>query len=942
MFRCRSLLLSLTASLALTGWAGAAWRLSLANDGRLALLSGSTTVATVELAAFNHAWTPTHARLQTTQADTLTCDLLIAGSGSVACTLKLTPATGGGLRFDVVFEAQSDAEMSGLFVSFDAPAALLAGQSALFGEAALTIPATFDGQTVRLWSGRAASARLPLAGLAPLELTAAAPMSLLCQDNRKWGETLSLRVQADLPPGGKLIRGQTRTLSFVLQPAQTVEVKLPMPVTISAGSTWIPLQPALDIVAGSALDWSTVIPHHAPAGSRGWLQADRDGHFVFEQDPKTPVRFYGINFCFDAQYLSHDEADRIADRLLRLGYNAVRIHHYERELVGTNTDAQITFRADQLDKLDYLFAALRKRGLYVTTDLYVSRPVKRCEIWPGASNTVDGTEFRLLLHVNEQARASWFAFARLLLEHRNPYTGLRYVDDPALCLISLVNEGNLPNYLSRLPESLKPQFQAEWNRFLAARYVTPAALATAWGADPGGNPAQGTVPLWPEAFSDKPQAADAARFCAQLEARLYERLSSFVRKDLKSRALLTNLNGWNNPRAFQGVRAAFDYVDDHLYVGHPSWVGKPWSPPSRCDAPAPTLPAGIGGLANAFVRIPGKPFTLTEFNYAAPGHFRGAGGLVSGALAALQDWEGIWRFAYSHRRAGELEPSPISYFDLCRDPLNQAADRAMLTLFLRQDAQVAPHGIAVDLSAGGDTNSCRGGRVSPNWNAMSLVTRIGTTTVAPPAGAGWITTPATGGAFDVGRAGVVMSDLLTQHGIAASNLFNTHAGTYAAETGELRVSRDEGACTVNTPCTAGGFRPAAGEIGAGTVHIRIEDGPATVWLTSLDGKPIGASRHLLVTHLTDLQQEGTRFGEESMQTMMAWGTGRPLVHAGRATIDLPVPGGDVRAWGLAVSGARSGACAATRSGARVSLPLDVQGPDGARMMYEIEVANGQR
>jgi len=45
----------------------------------------------------------------------------------------------------------------------------------------------------------------------------------------------------------------------------------------------------------------------------------------------------------------------------------------------------------------------------------------------------------------------------------------------------------------------------------------------------------------------------------------------------------------------------------------------------------------------------------------------------------------------------------------------------------------------------------------------------------------------------------------------------------------------------------------------------------------------------------------------------------------------------VLAWGLAVSGARTGPCTTTRGGSRVTLPLDVQGPDGARMMYEIEI-----
>ena len=44
------------------------------------------------------------------------------------------------------------------------------------------------------------------------------------------------------------------------------------------------------------------------------------------------MRFYGVNLCFSAHYITHEQADRLAERLARLGYNAVRLHHYEGEL----------------------------------------------------------------------------------------------------------------------------------------------------------------------------------------------------------------------------------------------------------------------------------------------------------------------------------------------------------------------------------------------------------------------------------------------------------------------------------------------------------------------------------------------------------------------------------------------------------------------------------
>ena len=69
------------------------------------------------------------------------------------------------------------------------------------------------------------------------------------------------------------------------------------PVTLKAGEEWIPLKPALEIEAGSALDFSGMGFHDAPAGKHGWVLARPDGQFAFEKNPEIAQRFYGINLC---------------------------------------------------------------------------------------------------------------------------------------------------------------------------------------------------------------------------------------------------------------------------------------------------------------------------------------------------------------------------------------------------------------------------------------------------------------------------------------------------------------------------------------------------------------------------------------------------------------------------------------------------------------------
>ena len=53
----------------------------------------------------------------------------------------------------------------------------------------------------------------------------------------------------------------------------------------------------------------------APAGKHGRVIVNAEGRFAFADSPKVARRFYGVNLCFGAHYLSKEEADRLADRL---------------------------------------------------------------------------------------------------------------------------------------------------------------------------------------------------------------------------------------------------------------------------------------------------------------------------------------------------------------------------------------------------------------------------------------------------------------------------------------------------------------------------------------------------------------------------------------------------------------------------------------------------
>ena len=129
---------------------------------------------------------------------------------------------------------------------------------------------------------------------------------------------------------------------------------------------------------------------------------------------------------------------------------------------------------------------------------------------------------------------------------------------------------------------------------------------------------------------------------------------------------------------------------------------------------------------------------------------------------------------------------------------------------------------------------------------------------------------------------------------------------------------------------------AGATLTAGPLAVRIQDTPATVWVSSLDRRPLASSRRLLVAHLTDLQNTGARFAEASRRTLQAWGHLPHLVRAGRAGIALhhDAPG-TLKAWALDTSGHRVGELPMRVADGGALLDLDVRGPAGACLAYEI-------
>ncbi|MBR0506887.1 MAG: hypothetical protein IJJ84_15915 [Kiritimatiellae bacterium] len=755
-------------------------------------------------------------------------------------------------------------------------------------------PAEFKDAKMCLYSATAQTISFAAAGDAePFTLTFPRPVPLMIQDDRKWVQTFTLRIWTDA--GRAFRKGDQRTFTCILSAPDGVNVTVDQPVVVKQGPDWIPLDYGKNIEAGSALDFSGMGLQDAPAGKYGWLK-NAGGHFEFEGRPGVHQRFYGVNLCFSASFPDQALADELVTRLVRLGYNTVRIHHYENwDGVVKGSKDRLTFNEEWTKRLDYLLFRAMEKGIYVTTDLFTTRPVMWRDVGIDRDGQVPQQVYKNLIGVHAPAFENWKTFSRNLLTHVNPYTGRAYKDEPGLPLISLINEGHLTWCWDAIKK--EAPMKAAWKKWLAAKRAADPAFAKDVSDDAE------KVPAW--------NNAALIAFMADVEDDLSRRQREFLRA-LGVKALLTSQNCGGHYTPLMAMREArYDYVDDHFYVDHPQFIARSWSLPSRCPNTNPVFSKLLPPVACAYTRMPSKPFCITEWNFSGPGMFRGVGGIMTGAMGALQDWDGLWRFAYSHSDDNLRDRRGVpGYFDVGSDPLGQASDRASVCLFLRGD--MAPLADKLALTVTPDTFMPADGKptgVVPKWRDAAWQTQVGT--AVAPASAGVKT-------FKLGE-----------------QLDREKAPVPLAPNAALAFDRTVGSFKIDTPRTAGGFTPK-GALAAGPVAFDVGDVPATVWASSLDGRPIAQSSRILVTHLTDVQANGNVYADKAKTTLLKWGAYPPVVQNGSAAVTLTLANpGAYEVWGLATTGKRLEKIPAAVRDGKLAFTATVKAASGARMLYEI-------
>lgn len=755
----------------------------------------------------------------------------------------------------------------------------------------------------RLGAGKTRNALMPVANGNGVSFASETPLGFYVQDGAAvGGKQVSFRVgDVDVPRA--VTNGEVVTYAVTVAVVEPLETPWTRPHVIACGKDWIPLDCRPDVLPGSALDFSRFGALDAPAGRHGWLRAEGE-RFAFAGRPGVPVRFYGVNLCFEANFPKDaDAAERLVAHLRRRGYNAIRLHHHDRLLTETSVDG-VSLDPTRVDQLDLLVAAAIRHGVYVTTDLFVSRRVRYRQIGIDRPGVVNQQVFKSLTDLHEPAFRNWADFARNFLGHVNPYTGRAYRDEPALPLVSIVNEGGLFMGWSYTGKTSEPIIVEAWRKWVEEKRRANPSFHPEVSPD--------VVPLTPY---DRKYSAAFALFQAEVEATGLAKKKAYLRS-IGVKAMLTSDNSGPHWVALQATTGPLDYVDDHFYQDHPQFLGARWTLPTKAPCKNPVLDAALQCCTSPYTRMAGKPFTVTEYAFCAPNPYRAQGGLLVGALAALQDWSGIWHFSRDRVESEPCDAGRIGFFSVDADPIKQATDRAVMALFLRGDMEPFPADKGVSLlitpESVDPTNTTAAFRSAPGWMADACWKRR------------------TSSCLDRLAAG-------TQAVIPRERAEEPEMRRLATDVPvdpRIVLDRTAGGFAVSTPRTAGGFVEIGRSFDAGALHVAVSGSAATVWATSLDERPLDESQRILLTHLTDAQNEGAMFKDASFSELLDWGAA-PLVRTGSAEILLRhAHPAACRVWALRQDGSRLCEVPTAVRDGRLALHVAISEPDPS-LHYEI-------
>jgi hypothetical protein len=376
--------------------------------------------------------------------------------------------------------------------------------------------------------------------------------------------------------------------------------------------------------------------------------------------------------------------------------------------------------------------------------------------------------------------------------------------------------------------------------------------------------------------------ADWYDFLYGAESGYWLAMNKFIKEELKARSLVVGSASGFSP---WGIQAQLDVVDAHSYWQHPHFPRRPWDMEdwNQKNIPLAGTPDGGALAAVGLRRVAGKPFIVTEYNHASPNTYSSEAFLEVCALGALQDWDGIFAFAYSHRSNDWDTRRLTSFFDIDQHPTKMATLPAALALFYRADVQPPPKPHIAQV----DSDEQRKSYIK---------------------GGSWVDVRAYGiRAYEMFQRPVSMQ--LSLNPDRKSLLPDEAPAVITSDNGQLTWDTTARRMLVTTPRSVGlvGQVKAGESIALGPVIVtpgETMQNWATINVTAMDGKPIGQSARLLITATGYTGNVGMQWKDaEKTSVGTKWGHAPSVVEGVPATLRFR-SGRPLKAWPLDERGQR--------------------------------------
>ncbi len=725
--------------------------------------------------------------------------------------------------------------------------------------------------------------------------------------------------------------------------------------TVTANEKWKELNHIPSVRKDSALDLS-FLTHAKEAGADGRIIVRKDGQLVFEKKPDAPLRFnataiLGLPTFQNHQKYKNEFSDKkaieeYADQLQRAGYNMIRLHYMDATLLmGAKKDYE--FRPDILDRLDYFFAQLKKRGIYVNLDAMCSR-IGYSHGYSWSAGPGDNRSFKLDIHFNPSVRENWFKGVRKLLTHKNPYTGKSLAEDPLLAMIVGFNEQEFA-FANGRPEALK-QALPRWRAFLEKRYSDIGALNKSWKTD---FKSFADIPIFTfgDAARGDSRANDINRFYSDCE----KELTGWYKNSLKKigyKGLFANYNMGKQLR-YNIVRDADDYIAMNSYHAHP--FDGSINTRSSIQSNARVMQDFI--TAKRY----GKPMVVTEHSHGYWNRYRAEQGLIMGAYSALQDFGGLTVFAHAVT-VNPKDKHPIATFTTCTDPITRASEFLTTLIFRRGDVKSAPKQVRILLNPEAIYNSgSANDALNSEEAALGLVAGLTLEVDSPKKklGKNERSLPGFGGApilFQVvgGIAGwsqaieSVSKNFRFDDEIAAmkkdgflpkDNRSSYKNGIFESMTGEILLDANKNFLSVNTPRVQGVYAEAGTKTAFPEFEIKNLTTRGCLTAAAVDGeKSLRDASRIVVVYSTNAMNSGEVFSDDTLRTRLKNGTAPLLYETGKFTVSLENKNASkMKAYALATDGTRIAELPLKKIGnGKLELTVDTAKlPTGPALYFEL-------